>query len=186
MDVEGVRFRVSASTKLDESVRERVERRTRLGDVWLFQGEADPHAELIKVARLPQTQIPIQFRLELDVDEGIVVPLPFVDIMGWADVVGDKLKRTLADLYATTQSTVKQRHFRVNVSLTATLNERSLEFENLGEELWVSIGLTRKERSHGYEDWDLQIATLEAAKSQISMALELGPGFAAGNVRREF
>jgi hypothetical protein len=183
--VEGVRFRVGASSKLDESVRERVEHRTRLGDVWLFQGEADPHAELIKVVRLPQTQIPVQLHLQLDVDEGIVVPLPFVDIMGWADVVGDKLKRTLADLYATAQSTVKRRQFRVNVSLTATLNEQSLEFENLSEELWVSIGLTRKEKGLGYEDWDLQVSSLDSAKGQISMALELGPGFSAGNAVRE-
>lgn len=183
--MEGVKFRVSASSRLDDSVRDRVEQRARLGDTWLFQGEADPHAALIKVVRLSQTQIPVQFRLELDVDEDIVVPLPFVDVMEWADAVGDKLKRALAELYAATQSTVKRRHFRVNVSLTATLNEKSLEFENLGEELWVSFDLTRKERSQGYEDWDLRITSLDAARGEISMALELGPGFSAGNAVHE-
>ncbi len=183
--MEGVKFRINASTKLDEPVRDRVERRARLGDVWLFQGESDPRAALIKVARLSQTQIPIQLRLELEVDEGVVVPLPFVDIMEWADIVGDQLKRTLADLYATTQSTVKRRHFRVNVSAFATLDDETLRFEILHEELWVKLDLTRKEGEQGYEDWDLQISSLDTAKAEISRALEMGPSFAAGNVARK-
>lgn len=181
--MDGVSIVLSALGRVDACVLQTVEQ-FGLWDQWLLRGHVDaPIEHMVRLTRLKPAGEIVQLELDINLDEDIVLPISSHGVMVWADRMVLRLLNDFTSLRAHSDSATHGRSMEVRSHLRASVEFRTRPFLVLREQSnWVAISLAPEEREAGFEDWDVQIDDLETAEQQIRLAIELGPGFARGNV----